>query len=212
MLEWNSRLANIFFGDVQCNFDVLWCWKARNHSADIVGKVDNLFILFGDHHPPQGRHPLSPMPCGWMCCSSFYVMPQRMIPSSQDFDLYDLTLSTSWVSRDFLNALLKTLTTNMAPCLRRCSSRHAINCVITALPWLVCVLGHAFSCEWTRLVREEFLQTMWYWTYIATMSVHLLSEPRISCSISSSPRSFALSRLTSMRRKWRPSGGIYHSL
>ena len=146
--------APVFFGDVQCNVDVLWRWKARNHSADIVGKVDNLFILFGIDRPSSPTsHPLSAMPCGWICCSSFYVMPQGMIPSSRDCDLYGLTLSTPWVSRDFLNALIKIVTKNVAPFLGRCSSRHDINCVITALPGLVWVLGHAFSCEWTRLVR-----------------------------------------------------------
>ena len=40
-------------------------------------------------------------------------MPQRMIPSYQDCDLYGLTLSTPWVSRDFLNAFLKIVTKNM---------------------------------------------------------------------------------------------------
>ena len=119
--------------------------------------------LTGHHHPPQGRHPLWAMPCGWTYCSSFSLMPQRMIPSSQDVDTYDLTLSTPWVSRDFLKAFLKTITKNMAQFLRRWSSRHDINCVVTALHGLVWVLGHAFSCEWTHIVRQAFMQTQWYW-------------------------------------------------
>ena len=59
ILEWNSRLAPVFVGDVQCNFDVLSCWKARNHSADIVGKVDNLFILYGIDRPMRPSSPTS---------------------------------------------------------------------------------------------------------------------------------------------------------
>ena len=43
------------------------------------------------------------------------LMPQRMISSSQDCDLYGLTLPTPWVYRDFLNAFLKIVTQNMAP-------------------------------------------------------------------------------------------------
>ena len=89
--------------------------------------------LTDHHHPPQGSHPLSAMPCGGICCSSLYVMPQRMILSSQDCDLYGLTLSTPWVSSDFLNAFLKIVIKNMAPFLGRCSSRNDINCIITSL-------------------------------------------------------------------------------
>ena len=41
----------VFFGYVQCYFDVIWYGKAFNHSADIVGKVENVFILFGIDRP-----------------------------------------------------------------------------------------------------------------------------------------------------------------
>ena len=110
--------------------------------------------LTGHHHPPQGSHPLSAMPRGWICCSSFFVMPQRMIPSSQDCDLYGLTLSTPWISRDFLNAFLKIVTQNMAPFLGRYQSRHEWHqlrhysvtwtCVST---WTCLLLWMNTSCE-----------------------------------------------------------------
>ena len=44
-------MAPVFFGDVQCYFDGLWCGKASNHSANIVGKVEKVFILFGIDGP-----------------------------------------------------------------------------------------------------------------------------------------------------------------
>ena len=53
-------------------------------------------------------------------------MLQRMLHSSQDCDLYDLTLATPWVSRDFLNAFLKTVTKNMAQFLRGASAHLGI--------------------------------------------------------------------------------------
>ena len=43
--------APVFFGDVQCYFDELRCGKASNRSADIVGKVEKVFILFGIDRP-----------------------------------------------------------------------------------------------------------------------------------------------------------------
>ena len=57
--------GSCFFGDVQCYFDELRCGKASNRSADIVGKVEKVFILFGIDRPssPTGRHPVSHQPC-----------------------------------------------------------------------------------------------------------------------------------------------------
>ena len=34
-------------------FDVIWCGKACNRSADIVGNVENVFILFGIDKSPS---------------------------------------------------------------------------------------------------------------------------------------------------------------
>ena len=41
----NGTVAWLLFSLGMCN--ELWCGKASNHSADIVGKVEKVFILFG---------------------------------------------------------------------------------------------------------------------------------------------------------------------
>ena len=119
ILEWNSRLAPVFSLGM-CNA-ISMCFGVgkppTTRQTSWARLITYSYCLgltgqWGHHHPPQGSHPLSAMPHGWICCSSFYVMPQRMIPSSQECDLYGftLTLSTPWVSRDFLNAFLKIVT------------------------------------------------------------------------------------------------------
>ena len=50
-LRMDQSPGSCFCGDVQCYFDELWCGKASNHSADIVGKVEKVFILFGIDGP-----------------------------------------------------------------------------------------------------------------------------------------------------------------
>ena len=43
--------GSVFFGDLQCYFDVIWFGKASNRSAAIVGKVEKVFILLGFDSP-----------------------------------------------------------------------------------------------------------------------------------------------------------------
>ena len=120
------------------------------------------------HH--QGSHPLSAMSRGWICCSSFYVMPQRMIPSSQDCDLYGLTLSTPWVSRDFRNAFLKIVTKNMA------HSWGGVHLGMTSTASL-----HMDLCEYLGMpspVNEHVLwvrSSCWPWPVVLKIVCHHVS-------------------------------------
>ena len=51
----NGTVAWLLFSVGMCNAIsmslMLWCRKASNHSADIVGKFEKVFILFGIDGP-----------------------------------------------------------------------------------------------------------------------------------------------------------------
>ena len=85
---------------------------ARQTSWARLKKYSYCLGLTGRHHPPQGRHPVSAMPCGWTDCISFTVMSQSM-------RVFIAGLWSVWFQcplhdfpGDFLNSFLKNCNTD----------------------------------------------------------------------------------------------------
>ena len=88
--------------------------------------------LTGHHHPPRGGIRYQP-------CHSVDIL-QLILSDASKYDTFISGFNivhSIWVSMDFQNSFLKNVSKNMAPSLKRDSSRHDTNCVITASHELV---------------------------------------------------------------------------